>query len=145
MRVGFAVNKIGTSPIPYDDLLVFFSSVPIVLQPSEIKRVQTGVHLRIERGYVLNIITDKDLYEKGVSIFPGTLSLNSSFSGELLIPLHNLGRNQVNLQEKSQIAWGHVIKAEPITLEAIVLEEASKKKDKSTPPKKNPDIKFEIR
>jgi len=145
MRVGFAVNKSGTSPILFNDLLVFFSSTPMVLQPSETKKVQTGVHLRIETGYVLNIITDKDLYEKGVSIFPGTLALNSSFSGELLIPLHNIVRNQINLPEKTQIAWGYVIKVEPISFEAMSLEEPAKKKDRSKPVKKHTDIKFEIK
>ncbi len=149
MKISLAVlNKNATIPDKEDNVLTFHSSAPAIIQPSEIKKVRTGLAVReIEKGYILQIVAHSELHEKGIAVFPGPFVIDSTWDEELLIPLQNGGRGQVNLLPGDVIARGVIIRLEVIEIEQVKTksEEAKPSLKKTQPAKKNVDFKFEIK
>ncbi len=149
MKISLAVlNNNATIPGKEDNVLTFHSSAPAILQPSEIKKVRTGLAIReLEKGYILQIVAHPELHEKGVAVFPGPFVIDSTCDEELFIPLQNGGRGQVNLLPGDIIARGVVIRLEAIEIEQVKAkpEKAKPSPRKTQPAKKNVDFKFEIK
>lgn len=149
MQIDFHnVNKEGIIGATLVDGKIIFSAVrPIVIQSSEIMKVQTDLVIRVEKGFVLNISTHPDLAQKGAELFPGLITVDSSANSKPLeFPVKNNGRSALNLMRQGIIAVGYSSKVQKIEIGEFQPElEPSSKDSRSTPQRKNPNIKFEVR
>lgn len=129
-----------------DHILNFTCIQPMIIQPGEIKKVPTGITLKIEKGSILTIYTPSELWQIAAEVFPAVLILDHSAPEiPLEIPVRNSSRNQLNLLSGHTVACGIVSKITSIQIQEF--EPVSKKPSvvENRPPKKNPDVKFEIR
>jgi len=148
MRISFAVlNQDAVIPKQDGFVIEFSSAKGITVQPSEIMRVSTGLSIEVEKGHALHVVACPGLQEKGLSVYPGPLVVYSGHDDELFITLQNGGRQQVNILPGELIAHGVATKLEDVQLTQVDPKPESKprKSPKKTVPKKNPDVKFEIR
>ena len=145
MKLGFrTLNNKAALPEVENNILIFNSASPVVLQPAEIKRVRTGLVVQIEENYSLQIGIHPALQEKDISVFPGVLIIDSSHTGELLIPLQNNGRGQVNLLPGEMIARGAVTKIEEVEIVELAPEDPKPSKKQTKPQKKNVEFKIHV-
>jgi len=138
----------STETLLYENgVLIFLAAKPIIIQPSEIMKVQTGLSVRVPFGYVLNISTAPVLAVKAAELFPGLMAVSASEEEvKLELPVRNSGRNSLNLMARQVIAIGHVLKTEEIEIKDFQPQDWRLVSDKeSKPQKRNPNIKFEIR
>lgn len=148
MRISFAVlNQDAVVPKQDGFVIEFFSTKGVTVQSSEIMKISTGLSVEMEKGHALHLAAGPALQEKGLSVYPGPLVVYSGHDDELFIPLQNGGRQQVNILPGDLIAHGVVTKLEDVQLVQVEPKPESKprKSPKKTVPKKNPDVKFEIK
>ena len=139
MKLGFrTLNNKAVLPEVENNILTFKSAAPVILQAAEIKRVRTGLAVQVEENYNLQIEIYPGLQERDIS---GTLTVNSSHTGELLIPLQNNGRGQVNLLPGEMIARGVVTKIEEIEIVELAPEDPKSPKERTRPQKRNIEFK----
>ncbi len=137
------LNKEGSSGLNVENNILEFSCIkPIIVQPSEIQKIQLACILNIPKGYILNISTSSVLYEKAGEIFPALLTLDHSYNDKVVIPVRNSGRNPLNLMPGMVIAKGYFSKLEKVQTAEMQAVEISKPV-KSKPQRKNP-ISFEV-
>lgn len=143
MKLGFKVIT-NQAVLPYieNNILTFNCIKPIIIQPTEIKRIKTGLIVEIEKNYILQIGIHTVLQEKNISIVPGILTINSSYNEELFISIQNKGRGQVNVFVGDAIATGTVIKIEEVEIIESEIEKIKRSQEKNIPQKK--DIEFKI-
>ncbi len=145
MNVGFYSKK-GTPPKVEDNIFTFECAKPMVVQSSEIKRIQTDVTLEIAPGYILTIFTEPGLYEKAAEVFPGPYVLNSSTPKQLLeIPVRNAGGSPLHLMEGQVIAKGYLTQVAKVEIREIEPQAERTPMKRTQPQKKNTDIKFEVK
>lgn len=138
----------NTETLLYEDgVLVFLAAKPIIIQPSEIMKVQTGLSVIVPVGYVLNISTAPALFSKAGELFPGLIAVSTSEEEvDLILPVRNSGRNALNVMVGQTLAIGHVIKTEEIAIKDFEPRDPQQaSNDGSRPQKRNPDFKFLIR
>lgn len=130
-----------------DGSLVFLAAKPIIIQPSEIMKVQTGLSVRVPYGYVLNISTSSSLSTKAGELFPGLVAISAAEDEvELDLPIRNSGRNPLNIMVGQSLAVGYVVKTEmPEIKDFEPRDWKLVSNNESKPQKKNPNFKFEIR
>ncbi len=150
MGIELKVHRIkegNPTVIAAGDKLAFCVDRPLVIQPSEIIKVQTAMIITVPHGYLLSIVTAPDLYNKAGEVFPSCLTIDA-YSDEkaLEIPVRNSSRNQLNLMSKDLIAFGYVSKIEDIQIGSLKThQENVVPPEKSQPQKKQDDnIKFEL-
>ncbi len=145
MNIGFH-NKKGIPLKVEDNIFTFECAKPMVIQPSEIKRVQTDITLEIEPGYVLTIFTESGLYEKAAEVFPGPYILDSSAPKKILeIPVRNAAGSPLHLMEGQVIAKGYLTQVAKVQIKEIEPQAARTPMKRTQPQKKNTDIKFEVK
>lgn len=139
MKLGFrTLNNKAALPEVENNILTFRSAAPVILQAAEIKRVRTGLVVQVEENYSLQIEIHPELQAKEIS---GALVVDSSHAGELLIPLQNNGRGQVNLLPGELIARGVVTKIEEIEIVELAPEDPKPSKGRTRPQKKGIEFK----
>jgi len=110
-------------------------------------KVQTDLLVRVPKGYILTLSTAPELYVKVGELFPASLTIGEhSGDHSLELPVRNCGRDPLNIMPGNPIVVGFLLKTIKPGLSSFnstVL--AERNKPKSKPPKKNSDIKFEIR
>lgn len=144
MNVGY-YNKKGTEAVIKDNIFTFSCSKPVIIQSSEIKKIQTGVTLDIESGYVLTIVSDPNIYNRAAEVFPGPYVIdNNSPKSVLEIPVRNHAGSPLHLMEGAVIARGYLTQIAEINIKEIEPEPEVKPMRKSTPIKKGSKIKFEV-
>jgi dUTPase len=146
MRLGFAkINPQAKIPAS-GEVIVLNPCTSVELQPSEIKKVKTGLVLDIPSGYIFSVFSHPSLVDQDVEVFTGQLFFNESFKGELIIPLKNSGRNQINLQPAHPIALGSLSKVENIHVEEFVSAAAGNRNSQGTSAERRGNrIKFEVK
>lgn len=140
-------NETSETLLYEDGILVFLAAKPIIVQPSEIMKVQTGLSVRVPFGYILNISTAPALAVKAAELFPGLMAISASENEvELALPVRNSSRNALNIMAGQTIALGHVVKIEEVSIKDFEPQDWKLVSNaESKPQKKNPNIKFEIR
>ncbi len=141
-------NKEGLiGAVLVEDKIIFSATRPIIIQSSEIMKVQTDLVIRVENGFVLNISTHPDLAQKGAELFPGLITVDSlARPAPLELPMKNNSRNPLNIMRQDKIAIGYGSEIQKIEIGEFEPElEPSPKNSRSFPQKKNPDINFEVR
>lgn len=130
-----------------DGVISLLCSQPTVIQPGEIKKVQTGLTLKITEGYAFTLYTAPLLWQKAAEIFPAVLVLDHSApETPLEIPVRNSGRSQLNLLTGQTLALGILVKVENVELEEFTPSPTTDPADKvSRPQKRNTDVRFEIK
>lgn len=146
MNVGF-YNQKGSPAEIEGNIFTFKCAKPMVVQSSEIKRVQTDITLEIEPGFVLTIFTEPGLYEKAAEVFPGPFVLDSSVPKRVLeIPIQNHSGSPLHLMEGQILAKGYLTQVAEVRIKEIGPVETGRQQMKRTQPqKKNTDIKFEVK
>ena len=118
----------------------------MVVQASEIKRIQTDITLEIEPGYILTIFTEAGLYEKAAEVFPGPYILDSSTPKRLLeIPVRNAAGSPLHLMDGQVIAKGYLTQIAEVQIKEIEPKAVREPMRRTQPQKKNTDIKFEVK
>lgn len=97
------------------------------LMSSGVVMVKTGIKLGIPKGYYVSIVPRSSMGKKGVIIpnAPGTI--DSDYTGEICVMLHNLTVLPVSINPGDRIAQMILHKYEPIDFEIVdVIEETSR-------------------
>lgn len=148
MRISFALlNENAVAPKQDGFVIQLFASKGMLVQPSEIMKVNTGLSVEMEKGFTLNLVASPELQDKGMAVFPGPLVLYSSHDAELFVPMQNQGRQQVNILPGDLIVHGIVTRLEDVQLAQVDPKPVAvpKKSPKKIKPERNPNIKFEIK
>ena len=148
MKIYFnKLDEKGLDGVVWDKTYVCFAVTrPIIVQPSEIMKVPLNLILGIEKGCTLIINTHPDLADRAAEIFPSSVALNDTTDQRPFeLAVRNSGRNPLNLMPGELIGRGHIyptmeIEPTPFSIELEVPEVPKK----SSPSKKNVDVKFEI-
>jgi dUTPase len=146
MNVGFN-DKHGYPPKLEDNIFTFVCAKPMIVQPSEIKRVPTDVSLEIAEGYVLTLYTPSSLFEHAAEIFPGPYVLDSTADKRILeVPIRNVAGSALHLMEGQVIAKGYLTQVAEVSIKEIEpVQDGRQKMKRTTPQKKNTDVKFEVK
>lgn len=133
MKVKF--QKISESAIiPYyarsgDAGMDIFSDEEVVLEAGERKKIKTGIKMELPEGYV-GLIWDKSgvAFNDGVKTMAGVC--DSSYRGEILIVLVNLGKNSYKIKKGQKIAQMLIQKVEKADIELVdMMSETSRGED----------------
>jgi dUTPase len=146
MNIGFH-NKREVPANIENNVLIFSCAKPIIIQPSEIRKVQTDITLRVEPGFVLNIISDPNIYSRDAEVFPGTFVLDSSApEGLLEIPIRNHGKTPLNLMDGALVARGYLSRIVEISIEEITpIGPEKRRRGRIRPAQNTTNVKFEVR
>jgi dUTP pyrophosphatase len=89
-----------------------------VLKPGEIKGFKTGIKIEIPFGYV-GLFWDKSglALKNGIKTMGGVI--DSTYRGELIVILNNLGKKEYVVEKKSKIAQLLVQKIEEVEFEEV--------------------------
>lgn len=124
----------------------FSATKPTIIQPLEIMRIPINYVIQIGEGAVLNISTHPNLTDKVGEIFPALITIDdASKEKPLELAVRNAGRNPINLMPGDLIGIGHLVSTENINPEEIPVDFQVIDKIKSKPPKKNTEVKFEVK
>lgn len=145
-NVGFN-DKHGYPPKLEDNIFTFVCAKPMIIQSKEIKRVPTDITLEIEPGYILTIFTETGMSEKAAEVFPGPHVLDDSTPKKVLeIPIQNHGGSPLHLMEGQIIAKGYLTQVAEVQIKEIEpVQDGRQKMKRTTPQKKNTDVKFEVK
>jgi dUTPase len=144
MKISYATDKTGSFTV-IDGIFILTANKGAEVQSGEIKKISTGVVLRAEVGYVLQLSTHPTSAEKAVQLFPASMTLTSNSPEEyLMLAIQNVGRNTFIVRPGDIIAQGFAIPIEKVEEELYVVEPAGKKTRRTKPQKNNSDIKFEV-
>lgn len=127
--------------------VLIYAYGPAIVNPGEIIRVPTNLSLKTEAGYCLIITTHWGLTQRACQMFPALLIIDQNAPDKSLeIPIMNCGRNPLNIMPGQEIAIGKVVAEHPVELTPYeVVRELPKINKKSSPVKKNPNVKFEVK
>lgn len=126
--------------------LQFCATQPIVIQPSETMKVPLNVIIKVEGNVVINVSTHKDMAGRVGELFPALTTIDSNSPEKPLeLAVRNNGRNPIHLMAGQPVAVGHLYISEEPELEQFSVSVSSQEKPKSRPPKRNRDIKFEVK
>jgi dUTPase len=146
MNVGFHSKK-DAEPEIEDNIFTFSCAKPIIIQPSEIKKVQTDITLEIDPGFILNIISAPNIYNQAAEVFPGPYVIDQKTPKSILeIPIRNHGRDPLHLMEGSVIARGYLTQVAEIHIKKI--EPVTKTRNpvkRGQPSRKGRAVKFEVK
>lgn len=120
-------------------------STSTILQPSEIKKVKVNLLMEIEEGYVLSFFPSTFLVNQNISLFPSPFIIDSTYTGEVSLPLHNCGNNQVNLNRGHILAYGYLSKVAKVKITEHEFTEKTFVKTPSRSKRKDKDISFEVK
>ncbi len=144
MNVGFH-NKKGSPAEIEDNIFTFSCAKPVIIQSAEIEKVSTGITLEIDAGYVLNIVSAPNIYEKSAEVFPGPYVIYSGApKGVLEIPVRNHARVPLHLMEGSVVAHGYLTQVADVHIKEIEQPNTKRTQKKTTPAKRGGSIKFEV-
>lgn len=92
----------------------------IVLNPNEYKVVHTGIKLDIEEGYYVDVVPRSSIGIKKTLRLMNTIGvIDTSYKGEILIGLHNFGKESVILDNNERVCQMIVRKVEDVTTEEV--------------------------
>lgn len=79
-------------------------------------QVRTGLAFEVPQGYALTIRSRSGLaFKHGVTAFHGTV--DADFRGEVMVLLHNLGRNDVVINDGDRIAQAMLVQVPRVEFE----------------------------
>ena len=92
----------------------------IVLNPNEYKVVHTGIKLDIEEGYYVDVVPRSSIGIKKTLRLMNTIGvIDTSYKGEILLGLHNFGKELVILDNNERVCQMIVRKVEDVTVEEV--------------------------
>ena len=147
MKIGFREKNKGQNPgtIFHEWSITFTTETPVIVQPAEIIKIQTGIFIKIEWGpEILSINTHPELVSRTGELFGGEMVLHG-FADYVQIPVRNGGRNPLHLMPGQPIAMGRIVPIQMVFSEQIEVTLPETELSASTPQKRNPGIKFELR
>lgn len=144
MKIGFGkVNKLATIPEERAGIIPIVTPTPLEIQAGERIDLKTGLVVRVPEGYILSIQSEPSiLVHKGLEVLGPTFVAPEDES-ELIIPLLNVGKGQLNLHPGMQVAVAMLHMTEPVEIETFSPEEPKVLKRRPRRPRNDP-FKFEV-
>jgi len=144
MKIGFGkVNKLAVIPGESDGIIPIVTPTPLEIQAGERIDLKTGLVVRVPEGYILIIQSSPGLLvDKGLEVLGPTIVAPDDDS-QLIIPLFNVGKGQLNLHPGMQVAIAFLWSVEPVEIETFSPEEPKVLKRQPRRPKGDP-FKFEV-
>jgi len=128
-----------------DYVITFRCANASIIQASEIKKLRTGIAIEVGKGALLSLWPSKFLIEQNISLFPSPFIIDNSHKGEISLPLHNCGKNQVNLNHGQILAEGYLTKLTKVTLDSLEFSKEKVIVKSSRSLRKDKEIKFEVK
>ncbi len=125
MSITIRMQKISDLPTPNyahkgDSGVDIYAAVDYLLGPMERKLIPTGLKLEIPRGYEGQVRPKSGLaLNHGISHANAVGTIDSSYRGEIKVPLINLSNNHYKIERVKKI--GHLVFAK---VEEAIFEEA---------------------
>lgn len=90
----------------------------VVFNPNEYKVVHTGIKLDIEEGYYVDVVPRSSIGIKKTLRLMNTIGvIDTSYKGEILLGLHNFGKEPVILDNNERVCQMIVRKVEDVVIE----------------------------
>jgi len=143
MKISFGkINSHARIPEP-GPIMALVTPIPLVLQAGERVDLGTGLCVRVPEGYILSIQSSPALLvHKGLEVL-GPIFVASGEEEELMIPLYNVGKAQLDLQPGMQICIAMLHQLESVEIEEFEVEKKKGGRMQVRPPKGDP-FKFEV-
>ena len=144
MKIGFGkVNKLAMIPEENAGIIPIVTPTPLEIQAGERIDLKTGLVVRVPEGYILGIQSEPSiLVHKGLEVL-GPTFVAPEDEAELIIPLLNVGKGQLNLHSGMQVAVALLHVFEPVEIETFSPEEPKVLKRPPRRPRSDP-FKFEV-
>lgn len=144
MKIGFGkVNKLATIPEESASIIPIMTPTPLEIQSGERVDLKTGLVVRVPAGCILSIQSEPSiLVHKGLEVL-GPIFVAPEDEAELIIPLFNVGKRQLNLHPGMQVAVAMLHMTEPVEIETFSPEEPKVLKRPPRRPRSGP-FKFEV-
>ncbi len=144
MKIGFGkVNKLARIPEENAGIIPIVTPTPLEIQTGERIDLKTGLVVCVPEGCILSIQSDPSiLVHKGLEVLGPTFVAPAS-EAELIIPLLNVGKGQLNLHPGMQVAVAMLHVIEPVEIETFSPEEPKVLKRQLKRPRSGP-FKFEV-
>jgi dUTPase len=144
MKVSFGkLNTHARVPKYHRGILEVTTPVPVEIQPGERVDLKTGLSVRVPEGHILSIQALPSLLVlKGLSIL-GPTFVAAGDEDELKIPLHNVGKSQINLQPGDIVGTAILHSLVLTGIEEFTPEKQKAGRLQRKTPKKDP-FKFEV-
>ncbi len=146
MKILYTTDGVGNLTTN-DNIFIFTAAKSVEIQPGEIKKVPTGVVLRVEKGYAVHLTTHPLLIEKIGQLFPASSMLtNDSPEDYIFLMVQNSGRNPFLIRPGDALSRGFVTPIEPVDTENYTPETPAKSEvSRSRPQRRNAEIEFEVK
>lgn len=143
MKIGFGkINSHARLPEP-GSIMPLVTPVPLVLQAGERVDLGTGLCVRVPEGYILSIQSSPALLvHKGLEVLGPTFVVPGD-EDELVIPLYNTGKSQLNLQPGMEVCTVMLHQSTSVEIEEFDVEKKKVGRAQVRPPKGDP-FKFEV-
>ncbi len=144
MKIGFGkVNKLAKIPEEKAGIIPIVTPKPLEIQAGERIDLKTGLVVRVPEGCILSIQSEPSiLVHKGLEVL-GPIFVAPENESELIIPLLNVGKGQLNLHAGMQVAVAMLHITEPVEIETFSPEEPKVLKRQPRGPRGAP-FKFEV-
>jgi len=146
MKIGFGKLNAQARVPKYDrygGILEVVTPVPVELQPGERVDLKTGLSIRVPEGHILSIQSMPSLLVlKGLEVL-GPIFVASENEDELKIPLHNVGKSQINLQPGDIVGVAILHSLVLTGIEEFTPEKQKVERPTRKSPKKDP-FRFEV-
>ena len=114
--------KIPKYANPTDAGMDLFSVESVVIKPSELHKIKTGLSIELPDGYVSLVWDKSGIASKSIKTLAGVI--DSGYRGEYLIALINLGKEDYKIEKGDKIAQVLIQKVEHP--EILVVDDLSK-------------------
>ncbi len=144
MKIGFGkVNKFAMIPEEKAGIIPIVAPRSLEIQAGERIDLKTGLVVRVPEGCILSIQSEPSiLVHKGLEVL-GPIFVAPENESELIIPLLNVGKGQLNLHAGMQVAVAMLHITEPVEIETFSPEEPKVLKRQPRGPRSAP-FKFEV-
>lgn len=94
------------------------SAEKYIIEPNETKIIHTGVHFEVLPGWEIQIRSRSGLAAKSsVFVLNSPATIDTDYTGEIMVILHNLGKNSFHVEPGDRIGQLVFSKIPPVTLE----------------------------
>lgn len=125
MKLKVRIKKMGGAKTPFyvhkgDSGMDLYSAEDYLLKPMERKLVSTGIKIAIPYGYEAQIRPKSGLAaEHGIGHANGIGTIDSSYRGEIKIPLINFSDKPYNIEKGKKIGQMVFVKVEEAVFEEV--------------------------
>ena len=104
---------------------------PVVIQPKEIYKFNTGIKMNIPKGYYVEIVPRSSMgIKKNLRLVNTVAVIDPSWKGETLIIVENFGDKPVVVEDNERLCQMIIHKVHPVTIKEVKEVGTSKRGEK---------------